>query len=186
MLTHFFISYTFFGDGMFALMLTTLVFIFYKKRKLGFALLNSFIISGIAAQLVKRLFPSPRPKLFFPAGAYDHFIHGITLAGNNSFPSGHTATAFALAAVLASMLKGKRLQVFVLTAAALVGYSRIYLGQHFLLDVVAGAIIGWLSGIISVYLAQKIITSRFLSKMGTTETSQDISIASSNSHIPSA
>jgi membrane-associated phospholipid phosphatase len=39
--------------------------------------------------------------------------------------------------------------------ATLVGYSRIYLGQHFLLDVLVGAIIGCLSGIVAIDLAER-------------------------------
>jgi membrane-associated phospholipid phosphatase len=51
------------------------------------------------------------------------------------------------------MMGNKTGHLFILLAAALVGYSRIYLAQHFLLDVFIGAIIGTVSGILSVYLA---------------------------------
>jgi membrane-associated phospholipid phosphatase len=149
----FFIRYTFIGDGIFAVCLTVLAFFYYKNRQRGMALLCSFIISGLAAQMLKKIFPSPRPKLFFKPGDYQHFIDGVTLSGNTSFPSGHTATAFALAVVMVVMMKEKKWQLLILLAALLVGYSRIYLGQHFLLDVMIGAVIGSLSGILSVYLA---------------------------------
>ena len=55
------------------------------------------------------------------------------------------------------MLKNKKLQLLILVAAALVGYSRIYLAQHFLLDVIVGACIGSISGIAAVYIANNVI-----------------------------
>ena len=49
-------------------------------------------------------------------------------------------------------MKDKSWQLFVLFAAILVGYSRIYLAQHFLIDIIIGCLTGSLSGIVSVYL----------------------------------
>ncbi len=57
-----------------------------------------------------------------------------------SFPSGHTATAFAAATLIAICLGGWFRVSYVV--ALLVGYSRIYLGAHFPLDVVFGGILG--------------------------------------------
>ncbi|MBK8785960.1 MAG: phosphatase PAP2 family protein [Chitinophagaceae bacterium] len=156
----FFINYTFMGDGIFAVCLTALMFFYFKRKQAGFALLYSFLISGLAAQLLKNLFNSPRPKLYFEAGTYLNFIDGVTLSGSSSFPSGHTATAFAIAAVLVLMMKNKNWQLLVLLAAILVGYSRIYLAQHFLLDVIVGALLGTVSGILAFYLAQNRISIR--------------------------
>jgi membrane-associated phospholipid phosphatase len=150
----FFINYTFMGDGIFVVCLIALMFFYFKRKQCGFALLYSFLISGLAAQLIKNLVNSPRPKLYFEAGTYLNFIDGVTLSGSSSFPSGHTATAFAIATVLVLMMKNKNWQLPVLMAAALVGYSRIYLAQHFLLDVIVGALLGSLSGILAFYLAQ--------------------------------
>jgi membrane-associated phospholipid phosphatase len=152
LLNVFFINYTFIGDGIFALCLIAAMFFYLKKKQQGFALLYSFLISGIAVQIIKNLTDSPRPKLFFEAGQYLHFIDGVTLANNSSFPSGHTATAFAIATVMVLMMKNKSWQLFILISAILVGYSRIYLAQHFLIDIIIGSLTGSLSGIVSVYL----------------------------------
>jgi membrane-associated phospholipid phosphatase len=152
LLNVFFINYTFIGDGIFALCLVALLF-YFKKKKQGFAMLYSFLISGIAVQIIKNLVSAPRPKLFFEAGQYLHFIDGVSLANNSSLPSGHTATAFGIATVLVLMLKNKTWQPHILIAAVMVGYSRIYLAQHFLLDVMIGAVIGSASGIAAFYLA---------------------------------
>ncbi len=156
LLNVFFINYTFIGDGIFALCLIAAMFFYFKRKQQGFALLYSFLISGIGVQIIKNLVESPRPKLFFEAGQYLHFIDGVSLANNSSFPSGHTATAFAIATVMVLMMKDKSWQLFILIAAILVGYSRIYLAQHFLLDVIVGAVIGSSSGVIAVYLAKNI------------------------------
>jgi membrane-associated phospholipid phosphatase len=150
----FFINYTFIGDGIFAACLIALMFFYFKRKQCGFALLYSFLISAIATQVIKNLVISPRPKLYFEAGTYLNFIDGVTLSGSSSFPSGHTATAFAIATVLVLILKTKNLQLLILMAAILAGYSRIYLAQHFLLDVIAGAMLGSVSGILAFYLAQ--------------------------------
>jgi membrane-associated phospholipid phosphatase len=149
----FFINFTFVGDGIFAVCLVALVFFYFKKKQLALSLLYSFLISGIVAQIIKNLVGAPRPKLFFEAGQYLYFIDGVTHANNASFPSGHTATAFAIATVFALMLKNKNWQIPIFFAAVLVGYSRIYLAQHFLIDVVIGAFIGTVSGVFSYHLA---------------------------------
>jgi len=153
LLNVFFINYTFIGDGIFALCLMAAIFFYYKRKQQALALLYSFLISGAAVQIIKNLVDSPRPRLFFEAGQYLHFIDGVSLANNSSFPSGHTATAFAIATVMVLMMKDKSWQLLILIAAALVGYSRIYLAQHFLLDVLIGAFIGSTSGVLAVYLS---------------------------------
>ncbi len=62
--------------------------------------------------------------------------------GMNSFPSGHTITAFAIFIILALIVKKNYLKVFFTTIAILAGFSRVYLSQHFLEDIFSGALIG--------------------------------------------
>jgi membrane-associated phospholipid phosphatase len=164
MLNVFFINYTFIGDGIFALCLIALMFFYFKRKKCAMALLYSFLISGLAAQIIKNLVYSPRPKLYFEAGTYLNFINGVTVTGNSSFPSGHTATAFAIATVLVLMMKNKNRQLLILMAAVLVGYSRIYLAEHFLLDVIVGAFLGSISGMLAFYLADQRVNVKVLFK----------------------
>jgi membrane-associated phospholipid phosphatase len=151
----FFINYTFVGDGIFAFCLIGFCF-YQKKRQTAITLLVSFLLSGIIVQVIKNAVIAPRPKVFFEPGQYLYFIDSISRTGFSSFPSGHTATAFAIATVLVLMIKNKKWQLQVLIAAALVGYSRIYLAQHFLIDVIIGAAIGSLTGIASLYLVLNI------------------------------
>jgi undecaprenyl-diphosphatase len=58
----------------------------------------------------------------------------------SSFPSGHTSTSVACAYVISRLAPRLTIPVFVL--AALIGFSRVYVGVHYPLDVVAGAIFG--------------------------------------------
>jgi membrane-associated phospholipid phosphatase len=151
LLNAFFINYTFMGDGIFALCLIAWLF-FYKKKQQGLILLVAFLVSGLMVQIIKNFVNSPRPRsFFFEAGQYLYFIDGVSQTGYSSFPSGHTATAFAIATFLVLTMKNKRWQFLLLTAAALVGYSRIYLAQHFLLDVIIGTVIGTAAGILSFH-----------------------------------
>ncbi|MCO6479464.1 MAG: phosphatase PAP2 family protein [Phaeodactylibacter sp.] len=107
--------------------------------------------------LAKELFRHDRPYLYFrKMGVFDQIdaIEGVALnGGTNSFPSGHTMSAFALYAFLALCLPSKRGAGLVLFfTALLVGLSRIYLVQHFFKDVYLGAILGVLIALAFYYL----------------------------------
>jgi membrane-associated phospholipid phosphatase len=136
----FFILFTNLGNGIFAILL--MVFLIIRKKiawSLQIAL--SFFLSGIIVQFLKHLTHSPRPKLFFVPGSI-HFIHGITSTGYSSFPSGHTATIFALTTLLSFYFPGRNTGIFFIVIALLTGFSRIYLSQHFPVDVLAGSLVG--------------------------------------------
>ena len=66
--------------------------------------------------------------------------------GNDSFPSGHASNAFAWATVLAGSY-GRRFAVPAYVVATFIALSRVELGRHFLSDVIAGATVGYVSGI---------------------------------------
>lgn len=141
-----FVYVTFLGDGRFAIVIC-LIFLILRRWSRAFQLIAAFIISALAAQILKNVFSMPRPKQFFPAGQYTYFIDGVTHVGFASFPSGHSTSVFALATLLAIFDSNKTFNAFYLLAAVAVGYSRIYLGQHFLGDVLVGSIIGTLTAV---------------------------------------
>lgn len=162
----FFINYTFTGDGVFAICLIALMFFYFKRIQVGVALLYSFLISGLAVQIIKNLVNGSGPRLYFEAGTYLNVTNDITLSELSGLPSGHTATAFALCTVLVFMLKNKNLQLLILMGALLAGYSRMYLAQHFLPDVIISAMLGTAAGILAFYLAQnRINIKRFFNKV---------------------
>jgi len=142
-------AWTFLGDGLGALVIVLIMLMI--RIQYTIILFAGYAISGIAAQLIKRLFFShvPRPVKYFELQGLDvdlYLVPGVELHSWYSFPSGHSATAFALFFGLSLILKAKWAQLLALVLAAGVAYSRIYLSQHFLMDVVGGAMIGMLAG----------------------------------------
>ncbi len=149
-----FIYFTYLGDGFFCIGIGLLYFLF-KKRFTALMIWSSYAISGIIAQVLKYYILEARPAVFLKNSSYQYFIDEVTLHNFHAFPSGHSASAFALAAVLSFGAKNKNYSILFLTAAILVGYSRIYLAQHFIDDVLAGALIGFLSAIFCWKFLQK-------------------------------
>jgi membrane-associated phospholipid phosphatase len=114
---------------------------------------------AITAYLLKAYFKHDRPSLYFrKIGMLDELalIEGVRLnGGTNSFPSGHTMSAFAIFTFLALCSTGKKGKGFALfMLAMMVGLSRIYLVQHFFKDVYLGAIIGVSLAFIWYYIAR--------------------------------
>lgn len=114
----------------------------------------------ITTFVLKDFFGHKRPSLFFRhLGELDQLtlIEGVRLnGGTNSFPSGHTMSAFAIFTFLAfcwPMVNKKVMGLLVFLIAFMVGISRIYLVQHFLKDVYLGAILGLGLAMLWYYLA---------------------------------
>ncbi|MEW6068904.1 MAG: phosphatase PAP2 family protein [Nitrospirota bacterium] len=133
---------TYLGSGW---IIIPIILVLYKiEREKILPLVSSYLMSGIIVQIIKFLSDVPRPAALFD----DVHIVGEILR-TDSFPSGHTATAMALFYVL-SYRKTGYLKIFLLILALAVGYSRIYVGAHFPLDIVIGGIIGYLAGYVSI------------------------------------
>lgn len=138
----FFKGLTHLGDGvLFALI--TVVFALYRYR-LALLGLIIFLSSSLIAQVLKlTIFDNvKRPVGYFGNDVDIHFVEGVTRHVNNSFPSGHTTTAFALAMFLVLAFDIKKGSWLMAVLAILVGYSRVYLAVHFPIDVYAGSFIG--------------------------------------------
>ena len=102
-------------------------------------LFASIALSGLTVDLLKVIVGRPRPKLLFASGAYE--FSWIELGADHwSFPSGHAATAAALATGLWCLWPQPLLLYAIL--AALVAASRVVMGAHYLSDVVMGGFIG--------------------------------------------
>lgn len=158
---------TFLGDGWFSIILAFSLLFFSKKNKeLALIILLAYISSGIFAQIIKNLIDSPRPKVYFEAHHLQYYIDTFanSRVGYRSFPSGHTASFFALATVFSNYWKKAPICIVAVMLSVLVGYSRIYLGHHFLVDVLFGAIIGIVFGSLSIIWVRKIIQSPLFKK----------------------
>jgi membrane-associated phospholipid phosphatase len=94
----------------------------------------SFFVASAVNFVLKDLVSRDRPP---EAIGFDALV-GVP--GSPSFPSGHAMTAFAVAAVIAVL--APRLRWPVLGLAALIGFSRVYLGVHFWIDVLVGCVFG--------------------------------------------
>lgn len=144
--------WTWFGDGLLQVVLAVLLLMI--SFRYFFTALAAFGLGGISVQLLKRLLFSefPRPVTYFELlGRKDelYLVPGIDFYSWLSFPSGHTTTAFAIFFSLALLTKSKVAQAGLFILALGVGYSRIYLSQHFLMDVVAGSFLGMFTGWLS-------------------------------------
>ena len=127
---------------MFGLMFEHYVRVHKKSYEMK-SLLVVWLVKGLVSVSLKRVFNYPRPlQVYEYLGRQTHLVEGITIHRWQSFPSGHTITAFALAVFIAIILKQKKGAIFALIVAMLVGYSRIYLFQHFPIDVFVGSILG--------------------------------------------
>jgi len=151
LLDYFFILLTNVGNGLFVIAIIAWMVI-RKKYYWAWQTGISFLFTGLLVQILKHLIYSPRPKTFFEHRAFIHTIQGITRTGASSFPSGHTTSVFALCTLLSLFFSDKRWSIFFLMIACLTGFSRIYLSQHFPIDVLAGSLIGVL-GSLFIYTA---------------------------------
>lgn len=74
---------------------------------------------------------------------------------DSSFPSGHAANSFASAIVLFNLFQKKKSKYGILTAGLIMAFSRVYLGVHYLSDVLVGITVGTLSGLSVCRFAKK-------------------------------
>lgn len=138
------------GNGWTAVAIS-LVLVFFSYRK-ALILASSWTVTSLLAQLLKYIFDAPRPLLYFQDQLKRiHLIKGVEMLRVHSFPSGHTVTAFTMGVLFTYWSKNKALGPLFLLIAVIVGYSRMYLSEHFFEDVTAGSVIGVLVTLIWLY-----------------------------------
>jgi len=108
-------------------------------------------LAGASIALVKNLIASPRPAGVLEAGSF-HII-GPTLQ-YNSYPSGHTLTAFAIISLVLLAFRTPTVWFFGLCLGLGVALSRMAVGAHWPADVIAGAALGWLCGTLANQLGE--------------------------------
>lgn len=135
--------YTQLGNaGLLWILLSLLLLCSPKTRRAGVASLCAMLLGFLCTNVVlKHLFARPRPWLS---------VEGLTFLvvekDPNSFPSGHTCSAFAAAAAWARTLPRRWMKYLGLVLAALMGLSRLYVGVHFPSDVLVGMLVGLFCG----------------------------------------
>lgn len=104
-------------------------------RRAGCAGITAAMMSTVTVAICKQIWQRPRPllALFEVRVPYEPLF-------TNSFPSGHTMTAFAVAVACSAFVP--RLRYILIPFAIVTGFSRVYVGVHFPLDVLYGALVG--------------------------------------------
>ena len=146
MLTPFMKIVTFLGNGgWFWILCAVILLAVPKTRKTGYAAVLSLIFGVIVTNLLlKNIVARPRP--FAEIGA---LIPLIAKPTDFSFPSGHTTASFAVALVMLRMLP-KKIGIPAVVLAALVAFSRLYLGVHYPTDVLAGFVVALVGSSLAV------------------------------------
>lgn len=137
-----FLFITFFGDGWTAIIIT--ITLMLVRFRYSIICACSYALSSLIVQSLKHFIFNDydRPALFFKNNSNLYLIPGVDNNIFNSFPSGHSATAFTIYFCLALFLPNKWGKLCMFLLALIVAYSRIYLSQHFFEDIYAGSIIG--------------------------------------------
>jgi undecaprenyl-diphosphatase len=121
-----------------------------RRAPLAFlAAVAATLTASVVVGSLKDVFERSRPPEADPAlGSL------VAIPSNPSFPSGHAATAFAAATVIAIL--SPRMRPYALGIAAAVALSRVYLRVHFPLDVLAGAALGAAIGALAAWIALQV------------------------------
>ena len=138
-----------------------------KKYKRKFRIIILFVILAVAltdqtALIIKYSFDRLRPCHEPSLQGLVHMVKG-ECGGKFGFVSSHAANSFNVALLSLMFIKKRWYSVSIIFWAAIVSYSRIYLGVHYPGDVLSGAILGALIGW-SVYMMYKRTDNRVLSK----------------------
>lgn len=137
--------------------------LFYRAGWATF-LASNLLLSTIIVQPIKHIVCAPRPLTYFAENMPDislPLVEGVRMNHWLSFPSGHTTTFFVLFFTLSIILceediKGKNILSFICFLCASFGaYTRIYLSQHFALDVFAGILIALFSTLVLYFFLVK-------------------------------
>lgn len=139
---YFFYYITYLGDGFTATIVTILLLMIRYRYAIIVAL--SCLLASAITQVLKHyvFYDSLRPKKFFEGIADLHLLSHVENYSYNSFPSGHTTVAFALCTSITFFVQNNTFKLMLFILAFLIGYSRVYISQHFFEDVYAGTIIG--------------------------------------------
>ncbi|MEN8137182.1 MAG: phosphatase PAP2 family protein [Bacteroidota bacterium] len=148
---------TYLGDGIvFGIAIVLGLFIRYRISLYAAitGLLTLFLISYISKELLFHDYPRPA-NVFRNLDIQLHYVKGVKMHMISSFPSGHTTTAFALYTLLALFCKRNVAKLSLFFLAVIAGLSRVYLSQHFVKDIEAGAIVGFITALLVYYYMNK-------------------------------
>jgi undecaprenyl-diphosphatase len=117
-----------------------------KWSRIFLSMLIAMAIAGLTGTVLKRTIPRPRPSVQTEI----HWGGPRFSSKYHSFPSGHVGASSAFFCTL--FLAKRRIGLACIPIPILIGFSRIYLGAHYLSDVVCAAVLGILSALIAAHL----------------------------------
>jgi undecaprenyl-diphosphatase len=144
-----------------------LIYFFYKKENtkalyvLALSIILVCITDPLCVRIIKHAFNRLRPS--HPDVYIESARYLVGRKASLSFPSAHAMNIFAQATLFTLFYKDK--WVYFMSFASLIGFSRIYVGVHYPLDVFGGAALGALCGAILFYSAQGFIHSRYIASL---------------------
>ena len=120
-------------------------------KRIALLCLFSLLLADGIALVLKSIILEPRPFVYL------NNVHLLVVENDPSaFPSGHTTSTFAVLSVLVFKYRHHFWSVVLILFGVLIGFSRIYVGVHYPLDVLAGCIIGVLSAYFTYRYEDKI------------------------------
>lgn len=135
--------------GWFWILLAVILLLFKKTRSTGVTMLIALIINHVMTNMVlKDLFGRPRPYM-----VSSEIVTLIKQLSSYSFPSGHTSASFSAALVMFRMMP-KKVGIPALILAAMIGFSRMYVGVHYPTDVLGGIAVGIIASVAAYYLVR--------------------------------
>ncbi len=159
-----------FGSSIACFIICGLIYLFggVRAKKVAILALLALFISSAAVYFIKHIIAEPRPFLALTN------VHQLVSESEIycSFPSGHATSSFAAATVIGikysiEVLNRKLRLIYPLLAfAAVIGFSRVYIGVHYPLDVVLGGLIGIISALVVLKFENTIFSSETLERMG--------------------
>jgi membrane-associated phospholipid phosphatase len=153
------------GDGL-SLTILSFLFVLFVSVRGGLFLGALTGLDGLVVQLLKRnvFADMHRPYYFIDQMPDLLLMPGLEMHENFSFPSGHTSAAFAFFFGLSLLMKKDSLKFLCFLLAALIAYSRIFLSQHFMMDLLAGSMIGLILGWIFYVVFEKWVKNDWMKR----------------------
>jgi membrane-associated phospholipid phosphatase len=148
--------FTHVGDGIFAVSIGVLVLFFNRKR--GLYILLAYALAGTTSSVIKYLENYVRPFHYFVYYRKHYtlnLVEGVDMMGERSFPSGHSTAAFVVFGALAFSTQNKIAKILFFIIALNAAFSRMYLSQHWLVDIFAGSLIGTTFAILLYFVFYK-------------------------------
>ena len=122
-------------EGGIFLVIAAISALYWRRPAIFMYVLLGTLLADLLSLVIRYAIDRDRPPIDYPDP-----VPLVRLPDNPSFPSGHAATSFAAAALLSWLTPLPKVPLFVL--AGLIAFSRVYVGVHYPLDVIGGALLG--------------------------------------------